>query len=312
VKLLTLIACALVLGGCGKRDGTTQQLRVFHAAGLTPVIDALRADCARDLGIEILAEGSGSQVACRKLTELGRDCDLIMLADSGLVAELLPGRCSWRLDFAGDEIVLGVGLRAPYADLAEQDWPAVLQREDVRLGRVDENQGPIGYRTLLVWRLAEMGGVAGLYDALLARTQVVVDDVARLTPLLRTGEIDYGFVYRSICVASDIRSIPLDPAVNLGSPDHDYSAAVVTYEKLKAGEPEKVTVRGAPVTWALSIPDAGADAALAARFVRYMLLERPELLELHGFRPGRPAAFYGLREAFGPFGDYARYAGGLR
>lgn len=306
-----LVLSLFALAGCG--DGADlQPLRVFCAAGLMPVMDAVREGCRTDLGIELLAEGSGSQVACRKLSELGRECDIVMVADAGLIATLLPDYCSWRLDFAHDEVVLGVGLRAPNADLAERDWTQALLAPGVRIGRVDENQGPIGYRTLLVWKLRQMQGVPGLYDRLLAKTAMVVDDVARLTPLLRTGELDYGFVYRSLCIAHDVRYVGLDPSINLGSPDADYSRARVTYRKLKSGPPEQVVVRGAPVTWSLSIPDRGADAETARRFIRYLLRERADVLDRNGFRTLGPARYYGPREPFEPFGDYAEFAGGLR
>ena len=45
------------------------------------MIDSIRDDVEDDLHIEIIAEASGSQVACRKVTELGKECDLLMLAD---------------------------------------------------------------------------------------------------------------------------------------------------------------------------------------------------------------------------------------
>ena len=298
------------LAGCGERAGV-EPLRVFHAAGLTPVLDAVRQDCRTDLGIELLTEGSGSQEACRKLSELGRECDLVMVADSGLIATLLPRHCSWRLDFATDEVVLGVGLRAPNADLAGQDWTQALLAEGVRIGRVDENLGPLGYRTLLVWKLREAQGVPGLYDALLRRCVMVVDDVGRLTPLLRTGELDYGFVYRSTCIAHGIRHVELDPAINLGSPDVDYSRATVAYRKLKTGDPEQVVVRGEPIMWALSIPDRGANGEAARRFIRYLLRDKAEVLERDGFRPLAPPRFHGPRERFEAFGEFAKYAGGL-
>ncbi|MFW5857357.1 MAG: substrate-binding domain-containing protein, partial [Planctomycetota bacterium] len=234
---LVLIGGALWLRGGPDRDQAIP-VRVFHAAGLTPLLDDLRPALKGELGIDLLAEGSGSQVACRKVAELGRPCDLVMVADRALVAELLSAQTDGRLDFATDEVVLGVGARAPAVDAVETDWPAVLLREDVRLGRVDESQGPIGYRALLVWKLQErLAGPEGLYDRLLAKTDKVVDHVTRLTPLLKSGEVDYAFLYRSICIARDIRHIPLDPRVHLGDPDADYSVVSVTFRKLQAGEP---------------------------------------------------------------------------
>lgn len=310
VVALVLSACA----GCGEQPEAkrTRELRIFHASGLSPSLEAVREDCLRRLSVKLLTEAGGSQVACRKATELGRDCDLIMLADSTLVASLLAGTCSWRLDFANDEVVLGVGLRAPYVDEAEDDWVSVLTRDDVRIGRVDENQGPIGYRSLLVWKLQEIRGSSGLYGRLLGNCDKVVDHVTRLTPLLKNGEIDYAFVYRSICIARDIRHIELDKAINLSSAGADYSGAEVTFDKLKVGEKQTVTVRGAPITWTLSVPDRGADIALAAEFIRYLLTEKGEVLERTGLRPIGKPRFYGPAEAFEPFAAFAAYGGELK
>ena len=166
IGILALAALVVwTFAGCGRETPSTRDLRIFHAAGLTPVLDAVRGDAERDLGIRLQAEGSGSQVACRKLSELGRDADLVGVADAALVEALLNGVCSWRIDFANDEVVLAVGSRARYAGDAEEDWVSVLSGRDVRIGRVDENQGPIGYRTLLVWKLAEARG--GAKDAIL-------------------------------------------------------------------------------------------------------------------------------------------------
>jgi len=312
------MACVvLLLIGCGQRteqggENVARDLRVFHAAGMTPVLEAIREDCQEAEGINLITEGSGSQVACRKIAELGRPCDLVMVADSALVAELLNGYCSWRLDFAKDEVVLGVGQRAPHTSEAEEDWPSVLVRDDVRIGRVDENQGPIGYRALLVWKLQESLGSEGLSDKLTAKCDKIVDDVSKLTPLLKTGEIDYAFVYRSICIAHDIRYIELDSRVNLGSPDVDYSHASVSYRKgMGRAAEQQIVVRGAPIVWALSIPDRDADAETARDFIRYLMTERGEILDRNGFRPLRPAAFYGSAEAFSPFEDIARLRGPL-
>lgn len=308
--LRALLLLAALAAGCGCEGDQARRLRLFHASGLTPVVEALREPVRRELGIEILAEASGSQTACRKLTELGRECDLLMLADRALVRTLLAGAASWRLDFATDEVVLAVGARAPDPDLAERDPFAVLDKEGVRLGRVSEHTGPIGYRTLLVWKLQEARGVKGLFDRLLAKRGPIVDHVSQLAPLLKTGEIDYAFLYRSTALAHDIRHVRLDEAVNLGSPDRDYSGAAVQYRRHRTGGEESLTVAGEPVVWTLTVPDRGADAGLSAAFVRHFLAQRA-VLERHGFRPLARPLFHGPAGAHAPFADVAGRAGDL-
>jgi molybdate/tungstate transport system substrate-binding protein len=312
---LGVLGLAALLAGCGQDHSPklvpppVTSLRVFHAAGFTPVMDALR-EPAKGQFIELAAEGSGSQMACRKLTDLGRQCDLVVLADRELVAEMLAGVCSWRLDFAADEMVLAVGARAPNAELAEKDWPAALLAENVKLGRADENLAPVGYRTLLVWKLQERRGSADLCAKLTRKCAKVLDDLGRLTPLLRNGELDYAFVHRSVCVAHGIRFIALDKSVNLGSPEVDYSAAEVSFEKLKAGAKERVTVKGAPICWTLSVP--GAYAMNAHGFIVLLFRDWSGVLEKNGLRVMKPPLYYGPAGEFAPFKDFAKNAGPLK
>jgi molybdate/tungstate transport system substrate-binding protein len=316
LALGALLALPMLLPGCrcggtGEDAREPVRLRVFHAAGITPLLEAVRPEAEADLGIELAAEGSGSQVAVRKLTELGRPCDLLFVADNRLVGTLAGSRCDWRIDFATDEVVLGVGTRAPHVDEAQENWAGVLRRDDVRIARVDESQGPIGYRTLLVWKLAERQGHPGLYRDLLAKTDKVVDHVSRLTPLLKMGEADYAFVYRSICIASDIRYIPLDRKINLGDADTDYSTVSFALPPRNADE-TPVELVGEPILWSASIPRGSPHREAAQAFLHYLLEDRRDELDRHGFRPLQTPRFAGPESAFAPFAELARRTGPLQ
>ena len=287
-------------------------MRVFCAAGFAPVLESVREDCRRELGIDLLMESSGSEVACRKLTELGRPCDLLLLADRDLVSRLLSGYCTWRIDFATDEIVLGVGIRAPGVSEAEKNWASVLLRDDVRLARADENLAPIGYRTLLVWALQERLGNPGLLDRLKKKCRAMVDDVERLAVLLKTGEIDYAFLYRSTCMTHSIRTITLDKRISLAAPDEDYSTTSVTFTRLKSGARQEVVVKGAPCAWTITIPEQCADKKSALQLLRYLVTRKQELLSQSGFTPIAPPNFYGDKAAWQPLAEGIEYSGSLR
>jgi molybdate/tungstate transport system substrate-binding protein len=234
-----------------------------------------------------------------------------MLADNGLIGNLLKGVCSWRIDFACDSVVLAVGIRAPEVSRAEKDWSTVLADYPVRIGRANENVSPIGYRTLLVWKLEEQRRQLKLSDRLVAKTEKVVDDVERLTPLLKQGEIDYAFVYRSTCIAHDLRYIELDRNVNLGAYDVDYQRAEVAITKQRAGRAETMTVRGTPIFWTVSIPDEGARTEAALRFLRLLLVDQVGLIEHHGLTPIPRPRFFGDQSKYTMLADVAEYAGVL-
>lgn len=294
------------------REVAAPTVVLFHAAGFGPVVRQIRDACERDLGITLQAEGSGTQEACRKITELGRACDVLVLADNRLVGEILGAACPWRIDFATDAMVLGVGVRAPRVADAERDWPAVILGDDVRLARVDENLGPAGYRTLLALKLQERLGCAGLHDGFLARCRMKMDDVERLVPLLRTGEIDYAFLYRSTAIAHGVRYIGLDKRVDLGAPDGDYGGVEVCFAKLKAGARESVAIRGAPIVWSVVEPRGSASPQRADRLVEYIIAKQAGALEGAGFRALTPPLFHGPRDAYARFSGVAEYGGGMR
>jgi len=305
---LNLFICVL-LSSCGLKETKPkpEPLIIFYAPCFSPVMKTVRSDVKSQLNISLVTEPSGSQIAVRKLTELGRNCDILMLADNRLFKQIASSHCRWRMDFLNDEIVLGVGIRAKKADDAEKNWVQALLDDTVKIKRVDENLGPIGYRTLLVWKLMENKGYTGLADKLKNKADKPVDDVDQLAVLLKSGETDYGFVYKTTCISNDIRYIQLDKDINLSSNDIDYSPAKVQFKKLKTGSEETVTVAGEPVAYGLSIPVNAQNKEGAVKFINY-LFNRKDLFESFGFIYFKPK-FYGTKEDFEQFKDIADYAG---
>ncbi len=296
IAIIMLTVFALFTVSCSRNEHVTD-LIVFYAPCFAPIIDALRKPIEAEISVNLRHEASGSQVVCRKVVELGRECDVMLLADNGLFKKIASSHCSWRIDFANDEIVLGVGTRARLVDEAEQNWMPVLLNPDTRLVRVDENLGPTGYRTLLVWKLRELhGGVPGLTDSLLANTDTVVEHVVQLATMLKSGDADYGFLYKTTCIKYDIRFIPLPDSINLGSADTDYSLAEVNFSALKSGAPETITVKGAPITYGLSVPHNAPNKETAYMFIK-TILSRKDVFDKYGFNLFTPK-FYGSRSDY--------------
>lgn len=291
-----------------KAPSDSGNVTVFLAACFSTLMDGIRKDAEKELNIQIHPEVSGSQVVCRKVTELGRDCDLMMIADRRLFKMLASSHVSWRIDFACDEVVLGIGIRAKRVDEAEADWVKVLRNEDVSLGRVDENLGPIGYQTLLVWKLKEASGHPNLTEQLKKRCEKVVDDVLHLATLLKAGDLDYGFIYRSTCVEHDIRFIPLEKGINLGATDVDYGSAQVVIKAIKSGEESLLTVKGSPITYSLSVPISAIHRQQAFALIHYILSKCPKQSDVFGYK-FFPPRFYGSEKDFASFKDVATYAG---
>ncbi len=264
IRPAILLALALSLAaapGCAPRRPTVS---VFYAAAFEPVLHVLLPQAEREQDCVIASETGGSGNLMRKVTELGRDCDLMLLADGAYFKTRGNGRFSWRLEFMADELVLAVGQRAPRPDAAERDWVPVLLDPAVRLGRADETISPAGVRTRRVWQIREQAGSPGLEAALLARTALVADDVGTLSARLKAGDIDYAFLYRTTCLMQDIRYI-------------------------------RLTQEQDPIRYALSIPANAIHREKAEALVGRLLNNRT-LWEEKGFLP-IPPRFYGEREA---------------
>ena len=313
-SLLHYTAIAILITGlfavsCDRKTpSASEDVTVFLAACFSTLMDEISKEVEKDINLKIRPEISGSQVVCRKVTEMGRDCDLMMVADHRLFKMIASSHVSWRIDFAHDEVVLGVGIRAKMVYEAETDWVSVLRNAHISLGRVNENLGPIGYRTLLVWKLKEISGYPGLTEQLREKSEKVLDHVLHLATLLKAGDLDYGFLYRSTCVEHDIRFIPLDNRINLGTADEDYTSAQVTIKTHKSGNDSVITVTGSPITYSLAIPISATNREQAIALIRYIFAKHQSQSDAFGYRFFRPR-FFGPKDDFVHFKDVSTYAG---
>jgi molybdate/tungstate transport system substrate-binding protein len=272
---------------------------VFHAASLTqPLGEIAKLYETEHPGVHVRLEPSGSQVAARKVSEMGMAADVVAVADAKVIERILvPAHARFNVVFATNEIVLAHKDHSRFTEeVSTQNWPEVLRRPGVRLGRADPDTAPIGYHTLITWQLAERSGMYGDSGKTLAETlasrcekQNIVHDETELLAQLESKALDYAFLYRS--TAEDhhlkITSLPVDQ--NLSRPDlaDRYAAAEVSV-RMKQGE-DNVHIKGAPITYGLTIPLKAPNRAEAAHFAAFLLAERAtRVLARRGFRPMSP------------------------
>src|SRR5580700_3654557 len=143
--------------GHGADPRTPGTLLVMNAASITrPVRAALDSFAARTGAKYELEPGASLEIA-RRLTELRRTPDVILLADPEVFPQLLmPRYAQWYALFARNRIVLAYtdGSRGA-AGINATNWRNVVTRPGVEVGRADPNTDPSGYRTLLTMQLAE-------------------------------------------------------------------------------------------------------------------------------------------------------------
>ncbi len=197
-------------------------------------------------------------------------------ADYGVIDRLLiPDFADWNILFARNEMVLAYTDRSRYADEVDADnWYEILGRDGVICGRADPHTDPCGYRTLMVWQLAEAHyGAPGLYRTLEARCPKAYmrPKSVELIALLQSGDVDYAFEYRSVAVQHGLRFVALPPEINLGDAEYADFYRQARVEITGAGPGQTVTVWGEPIVYGVTVPKNAPHPDLALEFVRFLI-----------------------------------------
>ncbi len=251
-------------------------LLIFIAASLAKPIQPVLDTFTARTGIVVQRESGASLDHIRKITELRRVPDVLLLADADIIPRLLvPKHATWYADFARNRMVVAYTDRSKHArEVTADNWIDVLQRRDVEVGRTDPNVAPAGYRTLLMFDLAERyykrRGLAASLRAH-APSRNVRPNAAELAALLAAGELDYIYDYQSVAESNGFRFIALPDAINLGDVKHaaDYASASVTVRGTTPGTTAKFV--GQPILYGLTVPTGAPHEAAASRFVAYLV-----------------------------------------
>lgn len=268
---------ALALPACADRAASPAPLSVWAAASLArPVRAALDSFTART-GITARLETQSSLELARRITDLGEAPDVLLLADRAVFPALLAPRHAdrWTL-FARNRMVVawGPGARHAAEFAGAERWWEILERRGVEVGRADPATDPSGYRTLLVFQLAERHyGVPGLAARLLAAAPArnVRPREADQIALVETGTLDYVWTYESLARAAGLPYRALPAAVDLGSVADSATYAQVAVRVPGRARGDSVTMRGEPIAYALAVPRAAPQPAGAARLTAYLL-----------------------------------------
>jgi len=272
------VLLALVAGGCGGRGATPNDgpLVVYTAGSLARPMRAALDTFAARTGVRFELESAGSLETARKLTELGKVPDLVALADEDVFPKLLvPDHVRWYAPFAVNRIVLSYTDRSRgAAGMDSTTWWRILQEPGLEVGRSNPDLDPAGYRTLMVFQLAERyydsPGLAAALEAASPSRNMRPKEI-ELVALLESGDLDYAWFYESMARASGLPYVRLPAAIDLGSPGHaeEYARASVNVLGKAAGE--TVVMTGAPIEYAFSIPTRAPHGSLATRFAVFLL-----------------------------------------
>ncbi|HDP34110.1 MAG TPA: extracellular solute-binding protein [Candidatus Hydrogenedentes bacterium] len=252
------------------------EIVIFHAGSLAvPLQEIARAFESEHPGARVRREAAGSRHSARKISDLGRACDVMASADYAVIDTLLiPVHAAWNIKFAANEMVIAFTDKSRYANEINQDnWHGIILRPEVACGRSDPNADPCGYRTILTAKLAEKKyGVHGFTENLLAKDwRFMRPKETDLLALLATETIDYIFIYRSVAMQHGLRFLTLPDEINLKRDDLAEHYASVAVEISGAEPGNTITRVGEPMIYSVTIPHNAPNPNAALAFVAFLL-----------------------------------------
>ncbi len=252
-------------------------LIIFHAGSLSiPLRQISAAFTKKYPEVHILREAAGSRTCARKITDLNKPCDIMASADYTVIDNLLiPDFADWDIAFATNEMAIMYRPDSTFAEeITRSNWPDILLRKGVRYGHSDPNSDPCGYRSLLVWQLAEKYyNLPGLYEKLQKKCPAknIRPKETDLMALLESGELDYLFIYRSIAEQHQMPYVTLPDQINLNSMEFSdlYKQARVKISGKKPGE--YITKKGKPMVYGITICKNGPNREAAVAFIQFLI-----------------------------------------
>ena len=95
-----------------------------------------------------------------------------------------------------------------------------------------------------------------------------------LLALLESGNVDYIFLYRSVAEQHKLKYVLLPNEVNLKKPEFADLYSSVSVEINGKNPKEKITQKGEPMVYGVTVPKNAPNKAVAIAFVKFMLTKQ--------------------------------------
>lgn len=315
VLLWSLFSVQAQVGTPNRSDGVSTSLSgdliIFHAGSLSvPMKEIAAAFTNENPGVNVMLEAAGSVECARKITELKKPCDIMASADYTIIDKLLiPKFADWNIRFASNEMAIVFTEKSRRSnEINQENWYQIMLDQNIQIGRADPNSDPCGYRAVLVSKLAEK-----YYKKSTLANQLLIKNKNNIRPketdliaLLETGNVDYIFLYRSVAEQHHLNYILLPDEINLKNPAYFALYQSVSTEINGKTPNEKITQKGEPMVYGITIPKEAPNKLVATAFVKYLLtqdkgMEIMELLGQPSVVPSATESFDNIPEELKPF-----------
>lgn len=269
-------------------------MTIFHAGSLAPPFEKAETEFEEQHGVQVLREPKGSVASTKKITEQDKKASVLGVSDYRLLRNrLLPKFGDWYAIFATNAMTIAYSDQSTGAsEITSENWWEILTRDDVRFAHSDPAIDPNGYRSVMTMQLGktpfEGEKLYGeeTYDTLRKKETVPTGTESALIGQLQTGTIDYAFEYQSAGATHDVRTVDLQPSVDLSKATAKYAKH---YAKATV-KTESGTFTGAPIAYGITVPSVANAPKLGARWVEFMVTKPGQgILTETGFTPTEPA-----------------------
>lgn len=269
---------------------SNDHLSIIHAGALAQVIEKCLGQFSKqNPGLHFTLKAVGSREAAKSLLS-GEKYDIIALADQALFAELLvPDLVQNYYIFAADQIVIAYN---PFflgaQEITAENWVEILLSQKVRYARSDHHLDPCGYRTLMVWQLAEKYyAKPGLYAAMDAACipYTAYPKSLDLANALAKKNVDCAFLYSSQAEQLGLSYVSLPAKINLSNPAYaDYYDQATVLVESEIGK--NAIIHGKPIEFAVGLAKDTRNFQAAKSFIDLLTGgESDSILEECGFIP---------------------------
>ena len=300
VVIMGVLILMTILVGCSSANSEVvkEDLVVIHAGSLAiPFQEIEEAFEAKYPQYDVLREAAGSRTTVRKVTDLGKLVDVVASADYTVIEELMvPEYTEWYANFATNEMAIMYTENSKYADEINADnWYDILLKDGVKYSHSEPNADPCGYRSQLVWQLAEKHyNKPGLNDELIENCpeSLIRPKEVDLIAMLEAGELDYVFIYKSVAKQHELPFVELPEEISLKSNKFADDYKTVSFD-INGKEPGQVVTKiGLPMVYGITIPNNAPNEKGAILFMDFLLSEDGrKIMEKNGQPPIFPIEF---------------------
>lgn len=276
-----------------KSKQSKKQITIFHAGSVSSPLKKIIEEYKKThQEVKFLTEAAGSVECARKITDLKKNCDIMISADTWVIEKnLMPDYCQWYIPFAGNEMALVYNDKSRKSDqISEDNWQQIIGDSEVRIGRSDPNSDPCGYRTLLCLQLAEkFYKIPGFYQHIQNKSfENIRPKETDLLALLECQAVDYIFLYKSVAIQHQLKYISLNDSINLRDSKLSSWYQQVSIEVNGKKKQEKQVKKGDAMVYGVCVLKNAVEDPTVSDFLSFFLTKGVEIFIQDGQTPVIP------------------------